>query len=195
MSDHMWVIFNIWGKNLKTKEEINIDDLKWIRIFDPIHIPCKYVEQIKDRQFSVNKFYRIQKDACVENVDGQLQLNPTNLLFVLADKGNLVKGFCWMVVDLLCDALVINCFSMDNEYWGSGKCVPILERKAKEIQEGANLKKVYWITRSPKHSEKFGFKRSKHVLMEYIDGPNNHGESGEADGESRPDDSRTEAVS
>ena len=143
-------------------------NLSWLRVFDPVHIPKEYVEQIKDRQFDVDKFYKYQKRACLEESDGKVYLNSLNLLYVLVDEKHIVKGFCWMVVDPLSDALVINSFSMDQEYWGNGKAVRLLEEKAKEIQEGAKLKRVYWITRCPKHSEKYGFKRSKHTLMEYV---------------------------
>lgn len=147
------------------------ENLKWIRIFDPIHIPREYVEQIKDRVFEVDKFYDFQKMICKRFENGVMHVNEYNLLFVLVDESNLVKGFCWMVVDPLANALVINNFSMDKEFWGKGRCIRLLEQKAKEIQEGAQLDRVYWITRCPKHSEKYGFKKSKHVLMEYI----NHG--------------------
>lgn len=184
--------FNTWGKNLKTNDK----PLNWVRIFDPIHIPRELVEQIKDRAFDTDKFYKFQKAACIEQVGDKIVLNPLNLLFVLTNDEKLVKGFCWMVVDPLSDALVINSFSMNPEYWGNGKAVKMLEKKAKEIQEGANLKKVYWITRCPRHSQKFGFKISKHTLMEYVGhGANNDGESCEADRESRADESRTKAVS
>lgn len=171
-------------------------ELKWVRIFDPVHIPREYVEQIKERQFSTDKFFALQKSACVNEINGNLILNPFNLLFVLADGGNIVKGFCWMVVDQLSNALIINTFSIDKEYWGNGKAVQSLESKAKHLQEGAKLDRIYWITRCPKHSERHGFKRSKHVLMEYIGhGTDIHGEQCQAGGESRFDGSGTEKVS
>jgi len=175
---------------------LKTDDLRWIRIFDPVHIPKKYVEQIKDRPYTVDKFYQYQKSACLQAEEGRIILDPTNLLFVIADAENLVRGFCWMVVDTLCNALVVQSFSMDPEYWCAGTCVPLLEKKAKEIQEGAQLDKVWWVTRSPKHSEKYGFKRSKHVLMEYT----GHGSDinwkshSETDGQSGSDDSATTTV-
>lgn len=179
-----------------TLEKSSKTELSWVRIFDPIHIPKKYIEQIKDRSFSVDKFIAMQKDACIENIDGKMVLNPFNLLYVLADEDKVVKGFCWMVVDALSNALVINSFSLDNEYWNKGKAVRLLEEKAKEIQEGAKLDRIFWITRCPKHSERHGFKRSKHVLMEYIGhGRNIHGEQSEADWESPVDDARTAKVS
>lgn len=172
-----------------------MEELTWVRIIDPVHIPDKYIEQIKDRDFPVEKFKKYQQMACVEIKEGQLVINPYNLLFVLVEKEKQVKGFAWFVVDALCNALVINSFSMDNEYWGNGKCIKLLEDKAREIKDGAKLDKVYWITRCPKHSEKFGFKRSKHILMEYKGyGQDNDGIRCEANGESGSDDPGGNAV-
>ena len=171
-------------------------DLRWIRIFDPVHIPKKYIEQIKDRDFDIDKFYRYQKEACHTMSNGKVILNSTNLLYVLADEENIVKGVCWMVVDALSNALVINTFSLDNEYWGSGKCIKMLQKKALEIKEGAELDKIYWVTRCPKHSERHGFKKSRHTLMEYVgNGKDTDGIAGETSGESTTDDSTTGAVS
>jgi N-acetylglutamate synthase-like GNAT family acetyltransferase len=178
---------------LKINEELN---LTWVRIFDPIHIPRELVDQIKDRMYDVDKFYKYQKEACLSQVGDKIVLNPHNLLFVLIDENKLVKGFCWMVVDALDDALVINTFSMNPDYWGNGKAVKLLEEKAKEIQEGAKLKKIFWITRCPRHSQKFGFKTSKHTLMEYIGhGKDINGESSKANGESGSDVSGATTVS
>ncbi len=186
------VTYNIWGKNLKTNEEIN---LNWVRIFDPVHIPRELVEQIKDRMYDIDKFYIYQKKACIIQDNDQVVLNPLNLLYVLTNEEGAVKGFCWMVVDALDDALVINSFSMHPDYWGNGKAVKLLEKKAIEIQEGAKLKKIFWITRCPRHSQKFGFKISKHTLMEYIGhGKDIDGKSSSADGESGSDDPGTKAV-
>ena len=179
---------------MKTDDK-DFEKLKWLRIFDPVHIPEYLVEQIKDRQFTVEKFYQFQKQSCIENINGQMVLNPFNLLYVLTDENTTVQGFCWMVVDPLCDALIINSFSMNDAYWNKGKCVGLLEAKAREIQQGADLKSVYWITRCPKHSEKYGFKKSKHILMEYVEnGKNIPGEQSTSDRESAIDDSSTTAV-
>lgn len=174
-------------KNLSKTE-----DLEWIRIFDPYLIPQYLVEQIKERFFSVDRFYKHQKMVCLQNEHGNIALNALNLLFVLVDQENIIKGFFWGVVDPLSNALVINSFSMDNAYWGEGKAVRLLEAKAKEIQEGAQLDKIYWITRCPKHSEKYGFKRSKHVLMEYTGhGRYIDGKRSETSGSSAADDPGT----
>jgi len=145
----------------------SIENLKWVRIFDPVHIPKEYIDQIKHKEFTSEKFYEfISSISLISNENG-LVLNPLNLLFVLVDDNNRTKGVLWMVIDSLANALVINTFSIDKDYWGNGAAVNLLKEKAIETKEKENLSKIYWITRSPKHSEKFGFKRSKQTLMEY----------------------------
>ncbi len=171
-----------------------IEELGWVRIIDPYLIPEYLVEQIKERMFTVEKFYKYQEMICSQQQNGITVINPMNLLFVLADKEMKIKGFFWGVVDALANALVINTFSMDKEYWGEGKAVRLLQEKAREIKDGAQLDKVYWVTRCPKHSEKYGFKRSKHQLMEYRDGRNNDGEQCERSGSSSTDDSAATAI-
>ena len=150
--------------------EKSIEDLKWVRIFDPTHIPKEYINQIKHKEFTTEKFYEFMNSICLLSNENGFTINHLNLLFVLVDDNNRTKGVLWMVIDNLANALVINAFSVDKEYWGNGNAVNCLIDKAAEIKEKENLERVYWITRSPKHSEKFGFKRSKQTLMEYTDG-------------------------
>jgi len=145
----------------------SIENLKWIRIFDPVHIPKEYIDQIKHKEFTSEKFYEFISSISVISNENGLVLNPLNLLFVLVDDNNRTKGVLWMVIDSLANALVINTFSIDKDYWGNGAAVNLLKEKAIETKEKENLSKIYWITRSPKHSEKFGFKRSRNTLMEY----------------------------
>ena len=151
---------------MKTNDK-SIENLKWVRIFDPVHIPKEYIDQIKHKEFTSEKFYEFISSISVISNENGLVLNPLNLLFVLVDDNNRTKGVLWMVIDSLANALVINTFSIDKDYWGNGAAVNLLKEKAIEIKEKENLSKIYWITRSPKHSEKFGFKRSKQTLMEY----------------------------
>lgn len=177
---------------------LKIDELEWIRIFDPIHIPKYLVEQVRDRDWSEERFYQYQKAINLQNNGGNVVLNPLNLLFVLADKQKVVKGFMWAAVDVLSNCLIINTFSIDKDYWGLGKAVGLLEKKAKEIAIGAKLSKIYWITNYPKHSERYGFKRSKSILMEYNlgeeDGKNIHGRRRQTGRTSKLDGSGADAV-
>ena len=146
----------------------NIDDLKWIRVFTPSHIPTYLVEQVRDRDYSVEDFYKYHEINCmVPTTDGGKKLNPFSHLYVLADKSNQVKGMLWFCVDPLTKDVIVQTFSMDKEYWGKGLAVKKVANFMKEFIRKGNLHKIYWITNYPKHSERNGFKRSKNILMEY----------------------------
>jgi len=145
-----------------------IDDLKWIRIFTPSHIPKYLVEQVRDRDFTVEDFYKYHEINCtIPGSDGNVKLNPFSHLYVLANPENEVKGALWFCVDPLSKDLVIQTFSVDKEYWNRGVAVKKLATHIKEIRKKGNLNKIYWVTNYPKHSERNGFKRAKSVLMEY----------------------------
>ena len=145
----------------------DIDDLRWTRVFTPIHIPKYLVEQVRDRDFSIEDFYKYQELNCTSFKDEEMKLNPFSHLYVLVNTENVVKGFLWFVVDPLAKDLIIQTFSVDKEYWFKGKAVSKLAKHIKDIRRKGQLNKIYWVTNYPKHSERYGFKRSKGVLMEY----------------------------
>ena len=144
-----------------------IDELRWVRLFSPIHVPKYLVEQIKDKDFSVDDFFKYQELNCLIPGKESPVLSPFNHLYGMVDPENLVKGFLWFVIDPLSKDVVINSFSVDKEYWGKGKAVERLSDHVKEILKKLKLKKAYWITNYPRHSQKYGFRRSRGVLMEY----------------------------
>lgn len=146
-----------------------IEELRWVRVFSPIHIPKYLVEQVRDRDYSVEDFYKYQEINCLVPGKEGPTLNPFNHLYVLADENNVVKGFLWFVIDPLSKDGIVNTFSMDKEYWGDGKAMKKASDHVKEIVKKLKLKKVYWITNYPKHSERHGFRRSRSVLMEYTE--------------------------
>lgn len=155
-----------------------IEDLRWIRSFSPDVIPKYLVDQVKHADYTTEDFYKYQHLNCMIAGKDGMKLNPFNHLYVLADTGNLVKGFAWIVLDPLSKDMVINTYSIDKEYWNKGKAVKKLSDHVKNIMKELNIDKVYWITKAPKHSEHYGFKRSKHTLMEYMEvknGQNNDG--------------------
>jgi hypothetical protein len=145
----------------------NFDELRWVRVFSPIHIPRHLVEHIKDRDYTVDDFYKYQEINCLVSGKDGPTLNPLNHLYVLADDENMVQGFLWFVIDPLSKDAVINIFSIDKKYWHQGKAIERLGSYVKEIVGKLKLKKVYWVTTCPKHSEYHGFERSKSVIMEY----------------------------
>lgn len=144
-----------------------IDELRWVRLFNPIHVPRYLVEQVRDREYTVDDFFRFQELNCmVDGKDGPV-LNPFSHLYVLVDPENVVKGFLWFVIDPLSKDMIINTFSVDKAYWGAGKAVTRLADHVKEIMKKLKIGKAYWLTNYPKHSERHGFRRSRSVLMEY----------------------------
>lgn len=151
------------------KEHDKIDELRWVRVFTPVHIPTYLAEQVRDRDYSVEEFYAFQEQSCLRMTKEGPSLNPLNHLYVLANNENVTKGFVWFTIDALSKDICIHTFSMDKEYWGRGKAVEKLSNFIKEIRRKARLNKVYWITNYPKHSERHGFKRSKSILMEFTE--------------------------
>lgn len=175
----------------------NCDELRWIRVFTPDHVPHYLVEQVRDRDYSVEDFFKYHQINCMSQTEKGIQLNPFSHLYVLANPDNQVKGMLWFSVDPLAKDILIQTFSMDKEYWGKGQAVKKLSEHIKKIRKKGKLNKIYWVTNYPKHSERYGFKRSKSILMEYtedVDGQNIDGRHKES-GEHKPIDSRATGIS
>jgi len=151
------------------KEHDKINNLRWVRVFTPVHIPNYLVEQVRDRDYTVKDFYAYQEQSCLRMTKEGPSLNPLNHLYVLANDENITKGFVWFTIDSLSKDICIHTFSMDKDYWIKGKAVEKLSNFIKEIRRKAKLNKVYWVTNYPKHSERHGFRRSKSVLMEFTE--------------------------
>jgi len=156
----------------------NLDELRWVRAFSPDLIPKYLVEQVRDRDYEVEDFYKYQQLNCLVQGKEGSQLNPFNHLYVLANEDNVVKGFLWFVIDPLSKDVIINTFSMDKSYWMKGGAVRKLADHVKDLQKKLKLKKVYWLTNYPRHSERHGFKRSRSVLMEYQEVPDGQDTNG-----------------
>ena len=151
------------------KPKKDIDKLRWIRVFTPDHIPKYLVEQVRHRDFSVEDFYIYHHGSCLVQTGDGVKLNSLSHLYVLADEDNIIQGFLWFSVVPLTKDLVIQTYSVDKDYWGAGSAVNKLAEFIKDIRRKAKLKKIYWITNFPRHSEKYGFKKSKSILMEYTE--------------------------
>lgn len=152
---------------------VKMDDLRWVRAFSADIVPKYLVEQIKKRDFSVEDFYGYHSVTCLRNTADGPTLNPLSQLYVMANPENMVKGLLWIVIDPLTKDLVIQTYSVDKEYWKEGGAMEKVATFVKEIRSKCGLKKIYWITDYPKHSQRHGFKPSKSVLMEYSEGEEN----------------------
>lgn len=149
------------------KMKKNIEELRWVRIFTVDPLPHYLLDQIKNRTYSIEEFFKYhQMNLLIQGKDGII-LNPFNHLHVLVSPENLVKGFLWMTIDPLTKDIFIQTYSVDKEYWGKGLAVKKVSKYVQDIQKKGKLNKIFWITRYEKHSMRYGFKRSSSILMEY----------------------------
>lgn len=152
-----------------------IDELKFVPIVDPnafALIPKYLFEQIKGREWEVEKFYKW----------GPIFIrNPLNRVWVLTDIANIIKGVLWVTIDPVLEVMAVNVFSVDREYQelnGNPRNNPsasLLKAKEQldkfriELKEkgGAELKeKILWTTSRPRAFEKAGARRYHRVIME-----------------------------
>lgn len=149
------------------KHKGNIEDLTWLRLFTSSLIPVYLVEQIAKRDYTVNDLYTYLEENILRMSPDGPTLNPIFNVWGLIDKEKLVKGFLWFTIDPLSKDIAIQVYSVDSHYWGCKGAILKLATHMKELRKRGKLKKVYWITKFPKHSLKYGFKPSKNILMEY----------------------------
>jgi N-acetylglutamate synthase-like GNAT family acetyltransferase len=186
---------DILPDQLNAELDADFNNLRFIRVFTPDHVPRYLMDQVRHKDYDVDEWYDYQRIMCIQQTQNGPILNPMNLLYVIATKENLVVGVLWCQIDPLSKALVIQTFSMDNLYWHRGAAVRLIEAKAKEVQSECKLKRIYWITNFPKHSERYGFKRSKSVLMEYTPREEDHGQNNNGElRQSEPSDEATAAA-
>jgi len=160
------------SQDQKTRNEVkkkpvpNLKELTFVRLLDPIHIPAYLVDQIKDKFYTVDRFYQYQKMACLLQTPTGPNLNEANLLYAIThEKLRQVKGFAWMEIDPLVNSLMVKSFSMDREYWNKAEAISLLEEKAKKIMKDLSLSRIVWVTKNPRFCENKGFKRSKDAIM------------------------------
>lgn len=152
---------------ISKSDDTNISKLEFVRIFTPVHIPEYLVDQVRDKDFTTEQFYKFQEICCLRQSENGPVLNPLNFLYVIVNESKMAKGFMWGQADPLTNDFIIQTFSIDKEYWGNGRAVKMLTKKVKEILKECSMNKVYWITNFAKHAQRYGFKRSKSVLFEY----------------------------
>lgn len=154
-------------------KEHNPEDLEFVRIFTPHHIPRYLVEQIKHRDYEVDEFYVYLDAIGLRQTKEGPALNPFCHMYVLIDSNKIAQGFLWMTIDPLTKDLIIHNFSIDPKYWCKGKAIEKLTGFLKTLLNKIHIKKVYWTTNCPKACERYGFKASKFTLMEYSHGKSN----------------------
>ncbi len=132
--------------------------LEFVRLRLPKLIPYDLIDSVKGRTFTPEQFYTYQESQ----ID-----NPYNHLFVLIDESKKIHGYLWAEMNMLDGSLFINTFSINKEYWGKGKAIPMVIEFLTTLKEKIKATRVFWITTNEKFFTKHGFKRSKNALMEY----------------------------
>jgi len=146
-------------------------DLKFIRLTAPGQfnlIPPYLFEQVKGRRWDVQR---------LRNIGPILLTSPFNIIGVFSDADNKIKGFLWVVLDILNETLEVVLLSVDRKYQNNGilagtlelvKTFPERPDTKNTIQElNINLKdKIYLTTTRPHALEKAGCKRSNIIIME-----------------------------
>jgi len=148
------------------KNKGNIDDLRWVRLWSSDLIPRYLFDQIAKREYDIDDLYKYLQFNCLRRDQELPTLNPDFHIEALVNKENVIMGFLWFTIEPLTKDIMIQIYSVDNHYWGTG-AVEKLAKHIKEIRKKCGLNKIFWITKFPKHSKKFGFVPSKSILMEY----------------------------
>lgn len=150
--------------------------MQFFRITDPIFIPRKLLEQIKDRNWEVDDFY------------GQLNLatgkahntfNKNCYLYVMLDEPGCICGFLWLMYTPYNKTLWVNNYSVDRKHWNQGTCLPAAFAKVSQVMQRIDADLVQWITQTAKPFEAFGFVTSQKKLMTYSPKKEASGTSGQ----------------
>jgi len=140
------------------------DSLTFYRTTLPRIIPRELIENIKHCNYTPDEFYRYHENQYDPYTN---EKNPDIYLYVLADKEKKVCGFFWAEISSVDNTLFLNNMRVDKKSWNRGEAVPLFIDLIKKIVTERKCKKTVWITTNPKFYEKFGFRQSKHVMMEY----------------------------
>lgn len=163
-------------------EEKDIGDLAFIRIIDPsvfADIPRYLFEQIKEMDKDMldatykNALNIMMIPILNEKSEIVCYLPRNNVWFaVLRDESRQTKGFLWLNFNNIERYVYIKAYSLDPEYQSSGlkKGKKILLEYLRNLPIPNETKTtVRMTTTRPRIYERYGWKRSNKVLMEFRD--------------------------
>lgn len=154
-----------------------LKNLKLIRLISPIHVPRPLVDQIADRKYSVDDWYKFLSDTLTIATTEGVRLNPLSHLYLIQDPDNQPIGFLWYEVDALSRDLVVKEFSIIPKLWFKGEAVQVIVNHVVEIKSKAKLNRILYMCPFPSIAKKYGFYPIKTSLMEYNENhkENTHG--------------------
>ncbi len=142
------------------KSHKDVFELQFVRLKIPRLLPLELIESVKGRTFTPEQFIAYQE----QQID-----NPGNLLYALIDDDKKIHGYLWCETNNLDGSLFVNTFSISKDFWGNGKGIKKAISFLEVLKEKTKAPRVFWISCNEKFFAKHGFKRSKHVLLEYCD--------------------------
>lgn len=150
---------------------MDVKDLKFVRLTRAENarlIPKYLIDQVKDKDFTTDAFFRIAHELVV---------NPHNIIGVFVTGENVTKGFMWAVINVLTEQLYLVTISIDKEYQNQqGDTIKFIVDELKKLLKNPVIKlllknmelkdTILLSTNYPKIYEKCGWSKSKRAIME-----------------------------
>ena len=130
--------------------------LRFERIFNGYLIPEYLINQVKPGWIQ-EKFY---------NALSKAEENGNILLYGLFNEERELKGFLWATASPVDKCIYGNILSVDRLYQNNGTYIHEAIKELKQVRKILEFTGIKWVTTRPKAFERYGFKRSKAVLME-----------------------------
>ncbi len=127
---------------------------EFIRITDLERIPRYLFEQVKDRSWSIERFYRLLPSF----------LAVESHRFWAVENNGEVVGVLWAVIDVLSEKLNVIVYSVNKDYQNSlGVALEFLRKTARELK----LKqKINWVTAEPEKIKEIGGQIPGTIMLE-----------------------------
>lgn len=138
--------------------------MRFSRIVDTNLIPTILVEDNKDRNYSVEKFYDMMNETLVTK-DGFI--NQSEHLNLIIDEDRTIMGYVWFTLNLLEEEIYINTISVLKEYRKNGEILDEVFHRLRDVFLSTEFKVVRTCSTRIEWHKKNGFVQSKNVLLEY----------------------------
>ena len=135
------------------------------RVTDANLIPRVLVEDNKDRNYSVEKFYEMMSSLLV-TPEGLVNC-AEYLNLILDEKDKKIIGYVWFTLNFLEEEIYINTISVLKEYRKSGQILDEVFHELRKVFLSTQFKVVRTCSTRIEWHKKNGFVPSKNVLLEY----------------------------